>query len=56
MPALVTPLHVVLLIIRQIVKHLMVTVSVGQTVITSMTAVKMSTVLKVNENLCTLLI
>ena len=39
MPALATPLHVVLLIIRQNVKHLMVTVSVGETVTILVTAV-----------------
>ncbi len=50
MPALVTPLHVVLVV--KIAKLPMVTVSVQQTVISSVTVALMSTVLHVNENAC----
>ena len=46
-PALVTPLHVVLVV--KIAKLPMVTVSVEQTVISSVTVALMSTVLHVNE-------
>ena len=47
-PALVTALHVVLVV--KIAKLPMVTVSVDQTVISTMTVALMSTVLNVNEN------
>ena len=47
-PALVTPPHVVLVV--KIAKLPMVTVSVEQTVISTMTVALMSTVLHVNDN------
>ena len=47
-PALATPLHVVLVVI--LAKPPMVTVSVEQTVISTVTVALMSTVLHVNDN------
>jgi hypothetical protein len=48
-PVLVTPLHVVLVIMMEIAKLPMVTVSVEQTVTSSVTVALMSTVLHVNN-------
>ena len=47
-PALITPLHVVLVV--KIAKLPMVTVTVEQTVISTVTVALMSTVQNVNEN------
>ena len=49
-PALATPLHVVLVHMMEIAKLLMVAVSVEQTVIRTVIVALMSTVLNVNKN------